>query len=80
MAIWKIEMDSRDFEHYRKRLINRGFVPTNYFSSNGFNLKKMREMALAGKMDAARCLVGKSVRWYYQEDQAELARLRGELS
>jgi len=80
MAIWRISMDSRDFEQYRKRLVNRGFIPTNYFSANGFNIKKMKELALAGKMDAMQCVVGNSIRWYYCEDQAELARLKGELS
>ncbi|VBB06734.1 Hypothetical protein LUCI_1970 [Lucifera butyrica] len=79
MAIWHIDMDAKDFVHYRKRLINRGFIPTNYFSVNGFNIVKMRKLAIAGKVDALRCVVGKSVRWYYREDQAELARLRGEL-
>jgi uncharacterized protein with NRDE domain len=72
-------MDSRDFEKYRKNLVNRGFIPTNYFSANGFNIRKMRELALAGKMDAMQCIVGHTTRWYYREDQAELARLRGEL-
>jgi hypothetical protein len=79
MAIWRIEMDTRDFEQYRKKLVNRGFIATNYFSANGFDVKKMRKLALAGKIDALRCVVGKSVRWYYHEDQAELARLRREL-
>ncbi|HMM19234.1 MAG TPA: hypothetical protein PKA10_00760 [Selenomonadales bacterium] len=79
MAIWRVDMDARDFERYRKELVNRGFVPTSYFSSNGFNTAKMRKLALEGKMDAARCMVGRSIRWYYREDQAELARLRGEL-
>jgi len=79
LAIWRVDMDARDFERYRKELVNRGFVPTSYFSTNGFNTVKMRQLALAGRMDAARCMVGKSIRWYYREDQAELARLRGEL-
>lgn len=72
-------MDSRDFEKYRKTLINKGFISSNYFSTNGFNIKKMKEFALVGKMDAMQCIVSNSTRWYYREDQAELARLRGEL-
>lgn len=73
-------MDSRDFEQYRKKLVNRGFITTNYFSANGFNIKKMKELAMAGKMDAMQCVIGKTIRWYYSENQAELARLKGELN
>ncbi|CUH95735.1 hypothetical protein P22_1815 [Propionispora sp. 2/2-37] len=79
MAIWRIELESRDYDYYRKWLHNRGFVAAGYFSSNGFDVKKMRKLAEAGKVDAMRCVFGKSVRWYYSEAQAELARLRGEL-
>ncbi len=79
MAIWRVQLESRDFDHYRKWLKNRGFISAGYFSSNGFDLKMMRKLAVEGKVDAIRCIFGKSVRWYYSEGQAELARLRGEL-
>lgn len=79
MAIWQVQLDSRDYEQYRKWLQNRGFISANYFSLNGFDVKQMRRLAAEGKMDAMRCLIGKSVKWYYFEDQAELAKLRGEL-
>ena len=80
MAIWQVELDNRDTDHFRKRLMNRGFISANYFSANGFNLRKMRKLAAEGKLDAVRCIVGKSVKWYYAEQQAELARLKGEVS
>jgi hypothetical protein len=32
---------------------------------------------LAGELDAIRCAIGKSIRWYYRERQAENAHLRG---
>lgn len=79
MAIWQIELDNRDVLQYRRRLKSRGFISSNYFSSNGFDLTKMRKLAGEGKIDAVKCTVGQSVRWYYAEDQAELARLKGEV-
>lgn len=60
--------------------MNRGFISANYFSSNGFDITKMRKMAGEDKLDAVRCVMGKSVRWYYAETQAEIARLKGEVS
>lgn len=78
MAIKSVEMDRKDFEYFRKLLRAKGFVSSNYFSTNGFNLGKMRKMAQDGNMDAVRCAIGKTIRWYYSEQQAELARLRGE--
>ena len=80
MAIRYLEFERRDQDQYRQLLKNRGFISAGYFSSNGFDLKKMRQMALEGRMDAMCCSIGKSIRWYYAEEQAELARLRGELS
>lgn len=80
MAIWQIELDNRDTDQFRKRLMNRGFISASYFSTNGFDLTKMRKLAAEGKLDAVRCIIGKSVRWYYAEQQAEIARLKGEVS
>lgn len=80
MAIWQVELDTRESTRYRKWLKSRGFVSANYFSSNGFDLTEMRQMVMAGKMDAIRCVIGQSIRWYYPENQAELARLKGDLS
>jgi len=79
MAIWQVELDSRDVSQYRKKLKNRGFISASYFSYNGFDLDKMRKLAKEGKIDAMRCIIGKSIRWYYLEQQAETARLKGEL-
>lgn len=79
MAIWQIKLDNRDVVKYRRKLKSRGFISSNYFSSNGFDLKKLRKLADEGKLDAIRCTVGQSVRWYYAEDQAELARLRDQI-
>jgi hypothetical protein len=77
MAIWEVQLDTRDFGQNRKRLKDKGFISANYFSANGFNLQKMRQFATEGKMDAMRCISGKSIRWYYSEKQAELAHIRG---
>lgn len=79
MAIWQVELDKRDIDRYRKQLMNRGFVSAHYFSANGFDLDKMRNMAKAGKLDAVRCIMGKTSSWYYAEAQAELAHLKGEV-
>jgi len=79
MAIWQINLDNRDTVQYRRRLKSRGFISASYFSSNGFDLTKMRKLAGEGKLDAVKCIIGQSVRWYYAEDQAELARLKGQV-
>lgn len=79
MSIWQVQLDSRDVSQYRKKLNLQGFISANYYSYNGFDLKKMRQLALDGKIDAIRCIIGKGTRWYYSEIQAETARLRGEL-
>lgn len=76
MAIWQIELDKRDGVQYRKQLKQRGFISANYFSYNGFDLAKMRKLADEGKLDAVKCVTGQAVRWYYSEEQAELARLK----
>jgi hypothetical protein len=76
MAIWQIELDKRDIVQYREQLKRRGFISANYFSYNGFDVAKMRKMADEGKLDAVRCITGHSVRWYYSEEQAELAKLK----
>lgn len=78
MAIWQIEVDSRDATKNRRDLQRKGFVSANYYSSNGFDVNAIRALALAGKIDALRCVSGRSTRWYYFESQVELARLRGE--
>lgn len=80
MAILQVELDNRDMDQFRRRLMNRGFISANYFSSNGFDITKMRKLAGEDKLDAVRCVMGKSVRWYYAETQAEIARLKGEVS
>ncbi|XER12264.1 hypothetical protein SATMO3_24540 [Sporomusa aerivorans] len=80
MAIWRVQLDVGETNQYRNWLKRRGFSSANYYSANGFSLEKMRKMAMDGKLHAIQCIVGKSVRWYYMESQAELARLRGDLS
>ncbi len=79
MAIWQVELDRRDSERYRKQLLHRGFISASYFSTNGFDVQKMRKMANEGKLDAVRCIIGSSVRWYYAEEQAERAHLAGKI-
>lgn len=80
VAIWHVELDARVADQHRKWLKRRGFISANYYSSNGFSLSKMRQLAKDGKLHAIRCTFGHSVRWYYLESQAELARIKGELS
>ncbi len=79
MAIKRLEVDREDFFHYRDWMKERGFVSASYFSLNGFDVTKLKKLAEQGKMDAIRCEIGKSVKWYYAENQAELAYLRGEV-
>ncbi len=78
MAIWQIKTDSRDFAYYRKWMKRRSFYAANYFSANGCNLLKMKQLALVGDIDAIRCTLEKSVHWYYLEEKVELARLKGD--
>ena len=78
MAIKNIEMDRRDSASYRKMLKRGGFLSASYLSVNGFDVTQLRKLALAGKLDAVRCAIGKSIRWYYRERQAENAHLRGQ--
>lgn len=77
MAIKNIEMDRRDSASYRKMLEQGGFLSASYLSVSGFDIASLKKLALAGKLDAVRCAIGKSTRWYYSEMQAERARLRG---
>jgi hypothetical protein len=79
MAIWQVELDNRDIVKYRKSLNKRGFFSSYYFSYNGFDVTKLRKLAGAGKLDAVKCIIGPSVRWYYAEQQAELAHLREQI-
>lgn len=77
MAIKNIEMDRRDSASFRKTLRRGGFLSASYLSVNGFDIDRLRKLAKAGKLDAVRCAIGKSIRWYYRERQAENAHLRG---
>jgi len=79
MAIRKVEMDRKDSVNFRQLMKERGFISASYFSLCGFDVDKLKKLAQQGRMDAVRCAIGKSVRWYYCEKQAELAHLRGEV-
>lgn len=75
--IKNIEMDSRDSAAFRKELRACGFLSASYLSSSGFDAPSLKKLALSGRLDAVRCAIGRSVRWYYRERQAERARLLG---
>ena len=77
MAIKNIEMDRRDSVRYRRILKRGGFLSASYLSVNGFDVNQLRKLAMAGQLDAVRCAIGKSIRWYYRERQAENAHVRG---
>ena len=77
MAIKNIEMDRRDSVGYRRILKRGGFLSASYLSVNGFDVNQLRKLAMAGQLDAVRCAIGKSIRWYYRERQAENAHVRG---
>jgi hypothetical protein len=79
MAIKRLEVAREDFFHYRDWMKERGFVSASYFSLNGFDVSKLKKMAEQGRINAIRCEIGRSVKWYYSENQAELAYLRGEV-
>lgn len=79
MAIKNLVMDRRDSASYRSILRKKGFLSASYLSTSGFDAVRLKRMALEGKLDAIRCAIGKSIRWYYSENQAELAHLRGEV-
>ena len=79
MAIRQVVVDRRDSVIYRNVLKKGGFISASYLSINGFDAMRLKKLALQGKLDAIRCAIGKSVRWYYQENQAELAHLKGEV-
>jgi hypothetical protein len=78
MAIRNVVMDRRDSADYRNHLKRGGFLSASYLSISGFDAVRLKKLALQGKLDAIRCAIGKSIRWYYSEKQAELAHLRGE--
>ncbi len=78
MAIRQVVVDRRDSVLYRDVLKKGGFSSASYLSINGFDAMRLKKLAMQGKLDAIRCAIGKSVRWYYQENQAELAHLKGE--
>ena len=77
MAIKNIEMDRRDSVSYRRILKRGGFLSASYLSVNGFDVNQLRKLAMAGQLDAVRCAIGKPIRWYYRERQAENAHVRG---
>lgn len=77
MAIKNIEMDRRDSVSYRRILKRGGFLSASYLSVNGFDVNQLRKLAMSGQLDAVRCAIGKSIRWYYRERQAENAHVRG---
>ena len=77
MAIKNIEMDRRDSASYRKMLKRGGFLSASYLSVSGFDVNQLKKLAKRGELDAVRCAIGKSIRWYYRERQAESARRRG---
>ena len=79
MAIKNVVMDRRDSASYRNLLKRGGFISASYLSTSGFDAIRLKKMAQQGKLDAVRCAIGKSIRWYYCEQQAELAHLRGEV-
>ena len=79
MAIKNIVMDRRDSVSYRKLLKKGGFLSASYLSVSGLDVTRLKKLAQQGKLDAVRCAIGKSIRWYYQEQQADLAHLRGEV-
>ena len=79
MAIKNVAMDRRDSPNYRNLLKRGGFISASYLSISSFDANKLKKLAQQGKLDAIRCAIGKSVRWYYCEKQAELAHLRGEV-
>lgn len=78
MAIWQVELDRRDSERYRKQLFTAASSRQAIFPPTALT-QKMRKMANEGKLDAVRCIIGSSVRWYYAEEQAELAHLAGKI-
>ena len=77
MAIKNIEMDRRDSASYRKMLKRGGFLSASYLSVSGFDVNQLKKLAKRGELDAVRYAIGKSIRWYYRERQAESAHLRG---
>ena len=79
MAIKNVVMDRRDSASYRSLLKRGGFISASYLSISGFDASRLKKLAQQVRLDAIRCAIGKSIRWYYCEKQAELAHLRGEV-
>jgi hypothetical protein len=79
MAIKNVAMDRRDSVSYRNLLRRGGFISASYLSVSGFDASRLKRLAQQGRVDAIRCAIGKSIRWYYREKQAELAHLHGEV-
>lgn len=77
--IKQLNVDRDDFPFYKKWMKSRGFISATYFSLNGYDVKKLKKQALDGNLNAIKCHIGNSVKWYYAEQQAELAYLRGEV-
>ena len=75
MAIKKVEVDRRDCQNYRNYLKRGGYISASYLSVSGLDAIRLKKLAIQGRLDAVRCAIGKSVRWYYCEKQAELSSL-----
>lgn len=78
--IKRLTVDSDEFRVYRDWMKEKGFLSASYFSRHGYDSKKLRQHAIDGKINAIKCHIGNTVKWYYAEHQAELAYLRGEVS
>lgn len=77
--IKKLTVDSNDFRFYSKWMKERGFLSASYYSMHGYDSKKLRKQAMEGNINAIKCYIGKTVKWYYAERQAELAYLKGDV-
>lgn len=77
--IKRLTVEHDDFARYRNWMKAKGFISANYFSMNGYDTKKLKAQAMEGKINAIKCQIGNSVKWYYAERQAEMAYLRGEV-
>ena len=76
MAIKTVEMDRRDSACYRKLLKRGGFLSASYLSVSGLDVARLKKLAQQGKLDAVRCAIGKSIRWYYRDCAAKYNRKR----
>ena len=75
MAIKKLKLTVEDCQNYRNYLKRGGYISASYLSVSGLDAIRLKKLAIQGRLDAVRCAIGKSVRWYYCEKQAELAHL-----